>query len=45
MYWSQNNQKYYNTKYIHGWYITKKWYIGIIVIQPGRFLTREYLLK
>ena len=24
IYWSQNNQKYYNTKYIYRWHATKK---------------------
>ena len=38
MYWSQNNQEYYNAKYIYGWHATEKWYIGIIVMQLKRFL-------
>ena len=38
-------KEYYNAKYIYRWHTTEKWYIGIIVMQLGRFLTRECLLK
>ena len=29
---------------MYKWHATKKWHIGIIVMQLGRFLTRECLL-
>jgi hypothetical protein len=44
MHWSQNDREYRNAKYMHGWHVTEEWHIGMIVMQPGRFLTRECLL-
>ena len=45
MHWSQNDREYRNAKYMHGWHATEEWHTGMIVMQPGRFLTQEYLLE
>ena len=43
MHWSQNDREYRNAKYMHGWHPAESQETGMIVMQPGRFLTQECL--
>jgi len=43
MYWMPSEAKYKNANYMHGWHPTKKQQVGAIIIELGRFLTKECL--
>jgi len=43
MYWMPSEAKYRNTDYMHGWHPTEKQQVGAIIMELGKFLTKEYL--
>jgi len=43
MYWMLSELKYRNANYIYGWYLAKKQWVGVIIIELGRFFTEECL--
>jgi len=38
-----NKVKYKNTNYIHEWHLAEEQQIKAIIIEPGRFFTKECL--
>jgi len=43
MYWMPSELKYKNTKFMHRWHLTKEQQVKAIIMELGRFLTKEYL--
>jgi len=35
--------KYRNANYIYRWHLAKKQWVGVIIMELGRFFTEEYL--
>jgi len=45
MYWISNELKYRNAEFMHRWYPTKEQQVRAVIIELGRFFTKEYLNK
>jgi len=43
IYWMLSKAKYRNANYIYGWHLAKKQWVGAIIMELGRFLTKECL--
>jgi len=43
MYWMPSKAKYRNADYIYGWHLTEEQQVKTIIMEPGRFFTKECL--
>jgi len=43
MYWMLSKLKYKNAKFIHRWHPTKEQQVRAVMMELGRFFTKEYL--